>query len=169
MTAGVKHLRFWTLAGSTLLSKKAIVGTGYKMTTMLAVAFGPDDLTASAASSSQIWLWRGRQVRLGTAVLPDILVVSFVVFLVWLSPRGSLPFAHCVSWSVSWRVTPGPLLPCPRMWLAAPGTLSAAPRLVCLGTAAREKGTWRETWRGQPCLCLLICGFVFFGAPRMVA
>jgi microtubule-associated protein-like 6 len=58
----VKHLRFWTLAGSTLLSKKAIVGAGFKMTTMLAVAFGPEDLTASAASNSQIWLWRGRQV-----------------------------------------------------------------------------------------------------------
>lgn len=62
VTAGIKHLRFWTLAGSTLLSKKAVVGTGYKMITMLAVAFGPDDLTASAARNGQIWLWRGRQV-----------------------------------------------------------------------------------------------------------
>lgn len=58
VTVGVKHIHFWTLAGSTLLSKKGLVGRQSKMTTMLAVAFGPDAITYSAAMNGEIWLWK---------------------------------------------------------------------------------------------------------------
>lgn len=47
VTAGVKHLKFWTVAGNTLLDKRAVVtktAAGKrttKMQTMLSIAFGP--------------------------------------------------------------------------------------------------------------------------------
>ena len=45
VTVGVKHVRFWSLAGSKLLSKKGVVNIGpgsvYKMQTMLSIAFAP--------------------------------------------------------------------------------------------------------------------------------
>lgn len=42
VSVGVKHIKFWTLAGSTFLYKKGIVGSvdDAKMQTMLSVAFG---------------------------------------------------------------------------------------------------------------------------------
>lgn len=47
VSVGVKHLKFWSVAGNTLLAKKAIInntsdGTQTtKMQTMLSIAFGP--------------------------------------------------------------------------------------------------------------------------------
>lgn len=42
VSVGVKHMKFWTLAGSALLYKKGIIGSmeAAKMQTMLSVAFG---------------------------------------------------------------------------------------------------------------------------------
>ena len=46
VTVGVKHVKFWTVAGGTLMSKKGIltnIGSGNdapRMQTMLSVAFG---------------------------------------------------------------------------------------------------------------------------------
>lgn len=47
VTAGVKHLKFWSVAGNTLVDKKAIITKtadgkrSAKMQTMLSIAFGP--------------------------------------------------------------------------------------------------------------------------------
>lgn len=62
VTVGVKHIRFWTLAGATLLCKKGKVPKDGKLTTMLAVAFGPDEMTFSAAMSGDIWAWKQNKV-----------------------------------------------------------------------------------------------------------
>jgi len=46
VTAGVKHLKFWTVAGNTLVEKKAVIAKtadgkrSAKMQTMLSIAFG---------------------------------------------------------------------------------------------------------------------------------
>lgn len=42
VSVGVKHMKFWTLAGSALLYKKGVIGSveAAKMQTMLSVAFG---------------------------------------------------------------------------------------------------------------------------------
>lgn len=42
VSVGVKHIRFWTLAGGSLLSKKGVLGAveDGRTQTMLAVAFG---------------------------------------------------------------------------------------------------------------------------------
>lgn len=42
VSVGVKHVKFWTLAGRALLSKKGLLSAleGARMQTMLAVAFG---------------------------------------------------------------------------------------------------------------------------------
>lgn len=42
VSVGVKHMKFWTLAGSALLYKKGVIGSldDSKMQTMLSVAFG---------------------------------------------------------------------------------------------------------------------------------
>ena len=49
VTCGVKHATWWTVAGATLVGKKANVasyqaGSATKMQTMLSVAFGPVSL-----------------------------------------------------------------------------------------------------------------------------
>ncbi len=47
VTAGVKHLKFWSVAGNTLVEKKAVITKtadgkrSTKMQTMLSIAFGP--------------------------------------------------------------------------------------------------------------------------------
>jgi WD40 repeat protein len=47
VTAGVKHLKFWSVAGNTLVEKKAVITKtadgrrSGKMQTMLSIAFGP--------------------------------------------------------------------------------------------------------------------------------
>lgn len=47
VSAGVKHLKFWSVAGNTLVEKKAVIkktgpGKGSaKMQTMLSITFGP--------------------------------------------------------------------------------------------------------------------------------
>ena len=45
VTVGVKHVRFWSLTGSRLLSKRGVVnmspGSDYRMQTMLSIAFAP--------------------------------------------------------------------------------------------------------------------------------
>ena len=42
VSVGIKHVRFWTLAGRALLSKKGVLSTieDARMQTMLSVAFG---------------------------------------------------------------------------------------------------------------------------------
>lgn len=54
VSVGVKHMKFWTLAGSALLYKKGVIGSmeAAKMQTMLSVAFG-------AVSSSRCFLKEG--------------------------------------------------------------------------------------------------------------
>lgn len=70
VSVGVKHMKFWTLAGSALLYKKGVIGSmeAAKMQTMLSVAFG-----AVSSSSS---LLRGEPEPLGArgggAVWPRI-------------------------------------------------------------------------------------------------
>jgi microtubule-associated protein-like 6 len=47
VTAGVKHLKFWSVAGNTLVEKRAVITKtadgkrSSKMQTMLSIAFGP--------------------------------------------------------------------------------------------------------------------------------
>jgi hypothetical protein len=59
VSVGVKHMKFWALAGSSLLYKKGVIGSmeAAKMQTMLSVAFG-------AVSSSRCFL-RGDPDPLG--------------------------------------------------------------------------------------------------------
>lgn len=47
VSVGVKHMKFWTLAGSALLYKKGVIGSmeAAKMQTMLSVAFGAVSLS----------------------------------------------------------------------------------------------------------------------------
>lgn len=42
VSVGIKHVKFWTLAGGALMYKKGVVGTveNGRMQTMLSVAFG---------------------------------------------------------------------------------------------------------------------------------
>ncbi|XP_040207585.1 echinoderm microtubule-associated protein-like 6 isoform X1 [Rana temporaria] len=60
VSVGVKHIKFWTLAGSTLLYKKGIVGSvdDAKMQTMLSVAFGANSLTFTGAINGDVYVWK---------------------------------------------------------------------------------------------------------------
>lgn len=66
VSVGVKHMKFWTLAGSALLYKKGVIGSmeAAKMQTMLSVAFG-------AVSSSRCFLREGPEGHGGWGVGVD--------------------------------------------------------------------------------------------------
>ncbi|XP_075452065.1 echinoderm microtubule-associated protein-like 6 isoform X2 [Ascaphus truei] len=60
VSVGVKHIKFWTLAGSALLYKKGVVGSvdNAKMQTMLSVAFGANSLTFTGAINGDVYVWK---------------------------------------------------------------------------------------------------------------
>ncbi|KAB1267117.1 Echinoderm microtubule-associated protein-like 6 [Camelus dromedarius] len=60
VSVGVKHMKFWTLAGSALLYKKGVIGSmeAAKMQTMLAVAFGANNLTFTGAINGDVYVWK---------------------------------------------------------------------------------------------------------------
>ena len=51
VSVGVQHVRFWSLAGSKLLSKRGTINvstkTDYKLQTMLSIAFAPVSIIIS--------------------------------------------------------------------------------------------------------------------------
>lgn len=63
VTVGVKHLKFWNVAGSQLIGKKAVLKQEYKMQTMLSVAFGSNDVTYTGAMNGDIFVWKGQQLE----------------------------------------------------------------------------------------------------------
>ncbi|XP_023587448.1 echinoderm microtubule-associated protein-like 5 isoform X1 [Trichechus manatus latirostris] len=60
VSVGVKHVKFWTLAGRALLSKKGLLSTldNVRMQTMLAVAFGANNLTFTGTISGDVCVWK---------------------------------------------------------------------------------------------------------------
>ncbi|XP_043551898.1 echinoderm microtubule-associated protein-like 6 isoform X1 [Chiloscyllium plagiosum] len=60
VSVGIKHIKFWTLAGGALLSKKGTIGTvnDARMQTMLSVAFGANNLTFTGAISGDVYVWK---------------------------------------------------------------------------------------------------------------
>ncbi|KAK1333069.1 hypothetical protein QTO34_006603 [Cnephaeus nilssonii] len=65
VSVGVKHMKFWTLAGSALLYKKGVIGSmeAAKMQTMLSVAFGaPRRSDPGHVSISPLWFLTEEQV-----------------------------------------------------------------------------------------------------------
>ncbi|XP_004681693.1 PREDICTED: echinoderm microtubule-associated protein-like 5 isoform X1 [Condylura cristata] len=61
VSVGIKHVKFWTLAGRALLSKKGLLSTleDARMQTMLAVAFGANNLTFTGTISGDVCVWKG--------------------------------------------------------------------------------------------------------------
>ncbi|EAW81393.1 echinoderm microtubule associated protein like 5, isoform CRA_a [Homo sapiens] len=60
VSVGVKHVKFWTLAGRALLSKKGLLSTleDARMQTMLAIAFGANNLTFTGTISGDVCVWK---------------------------------------------------------------------------------------------------------------
>uniref|UniRef100_A0A8P0TFA4 EMAP like 5 n=1 Tax=Canis lupus familiaris TaxID=9615 RepID=A0A8P0TFA4_CANLF len=60
VSVGVKHVKFWTLAGRALLSKKGLLSAveDARMQTMLAVAFGANNLTFTGTISGDVCVWK---------------------------------------------------------------------------------------------------------------
>ncbi|XP_041941967.1 echinoderm microtubule-associated protein-like 5 [Alosa sapidissima] len=60
VSVGVKHVRFWTLAGRALLSRKGVLSAieDARMQTMLSVAFGANSLTFTGSISGDVCVWR---------------------------------------------------------------------------------------------------------------
>nr|XP_021335612.1 echinoderm microtubule-associated protein-like 6 [Danio rerio] len=60
VSVGIKHIKFWTLVGGSLLYKKGVIGAvedGH-MQTMLSVAFGANNLTFTGAINGDVFVWR---------------------------------------------------------------------------------------------------------------
>ncbi|XP_013391678.1 echinoderm microtubule-associated protein-like 6 [Lingula anatina] len=62
VTCGVKHIKFWTLSGNSLTSKKGVFGKVGEIQTMLCLAFGPEDITYSGSMSGDIYVWKGNNL-----------------------------------------------------------------------------------------------------------
>ncbi|RDD40098.1 Echinoderm microtubule-associated protein-like 6 [Trichoplax sp. H2] len=69
VTVGVKHVKFWTVAGGALLGKRGVFGQGagedlsnLKMQTMLSIAFAPNNVTYTGAMSGDVYVWSGNQL-----------------------------------------------------------------------------------------------------------
>uniref|UniRef100_A0A8B9KPM6 EMAP like 6 n=1 Tax=Astyanax mexicanus TaxID=7994 RepID=A0A8B9KPM6_ASTMX len=60
VSVGIKHVKFWTLAGNSLVYKKGVVGSveDARMQTMLSVAFGANNLTFTGAINGDVYVWR---------------------------------------------------------------------------------------------------------------
>ncbi|XP_057217479.1 echinoderm microtubule-associated protein-like 6 isoform X1 [Triplophysa rosa] len=60
VSVGIKHIKFWTLVGGSLLYKKGVMGTveDARMQTMLSVAFGASNLTFTGAINGDVYVWR---------------------------------------------------------------------------------------------------------------
>ncbi|CAF3456731.1 unnamed protein product [Rotaria socialis] len=63
VSVGVKHLKFWSIAGNTLVHQKALMTTmvdgkrSTKMQTMLSIAFGPEDRTYTGSMTGLVFIW----------------------------------------------------------------------------------------------------------------
>ncbi|XP_072031189.1 echinoderm microtubule-associated protein-like 6 isoform X3 [Amphiura filiformis] len=64
VTVGVKHVMFWTIAGSQILGKRGLLNTAgqntqdAKMQTMLSIAFGANDVTFTGSMSGDVYVWK---------------------------------------------------------------------------------------------------------------
>eukprot|EP00057_Strongylocentrotus_purpuratus_P018650 XP_011673124.1 PREDICTED: echinoderm microtubule-associated protein-like 6 [Strongylocentrotus purpuratus] len=68
VTVGVKHVKFWTVAGSQLLGKRGLLkrsGTNpqeSKMQTMLSIAFGANETTFTGSMCGDVYVWKGHML-----------------------------------------------------------------------------------------------------------
>ncbi|XP_035383252.1 echinoderm microtubule-associated protein-like 6 isoform X2 [Electrophorus electricus] len=60
VSVGIKHIKFWTLVGCSLLHKKGVLGAVEegRIQTMLSVAFGANNLTFTGAINGDVYVWR---------------------------------------------------------------------------------------------------------------
>ncbi|XP_074647902.1 echinoderm microtubule-associated protein-like 6 [Tubulanus polymorphus] len=62
VSVGVNHVKFWSVAGSTLVGKNGNLGTlatdDIKMQTMLSIAFGANNVTFTGAMSGDVYVWK---------------------------------------------------------------------------------------------------------------
>ncbi|XP_063080185.1 echinoderm microtubule-associated protein-like 5 [Engraulis encrasicolus] len=60
VACGVRHVRFWTLAGGALLSRRGVMSNipDARMQTMLSLAFGASNLTFTGTISGDVCVWK---------------------------------------------------------------------------------------------------------------
>ena len=67
VTAGVKHIKFWTQAGGGFTSKRGVFGNVGKPETMMSVTYGRSgELLLSGGATGKVYVWQG--LTLKTAV-----------------------------------------------------------------------------------------------------
>ena len=80
VTGGVRHIKFWKIAGSGFTSKRGIFGKKGKSDSMLCIAFTEDGDTLSGACNGQAYRWRGNTlistVKCHTGPLYSIFAIS---------------------------------------------------------------------------------------------
>jgi WD40 repeat protein len=57
VTAGIKHLKFWTPAGAGLTGKRALFGTTNAPASLLSVAFGRDGTALAGSAAGEIFVF----------------------------------------------------------------------------------------------------------------
>lgn len=64
MTAGMKHIKFWTQTGGGFTSKRGTFGSAGKAETMMCVTYGKSpDLVYSGGASGKVYIWQGNALQ----------------------------------------------------------------------------------------------------------
>lgn len=69
VTCGVKHIKFWSVAGNQLVGYRGRFQAGKPKRSMLSVAFGDKNVTYSGCIDGSIYVWLKNQVQ---AIIPPI-------------------------------------------------------------------------------------------------
>ena len=64
VTAGMKHIKFWTQTGGGFTSKRGTFGSAGKAETMMCVTYGKGpDLVFSGGASGKVYIWQGNTLK----------------------------------------------------------------------------------------------------------
>ena len=64
VTAGMKHIKFWTQTGGGFTSKRGTFGSAGKAETMMCATYGKSpDLVFSGGASGKVYIWQGNALK----------------------------------------------------------------------------------------------------------
>ena len=64
MTAGVKHIKFWSQTGGGFTSKRGTFGSAGKQETMMCVTYSKHaEMVFSGGSSGKVFVWQGNTLK----------------------------------------------------------------------------------------------------------
>lgn len=79
VSAGVKHLVFWSLCGNALTPQKAVFGKVGEIQTMLCLAFALDDVTISGTLGGDVYFWKGINLDRVVSAAHKVTIIAYYI------------------------------------------------------------------------------------------